>query len=921
MGCCASEKSSEEEEIIIYFNKILKENDFNFTIKNYNENYNKIQKLSGNNFKKLSKKQNVRNNFIKIVKRDGKIINYYTNKKEDTEKILYYIIILTLLLENKMKEEISIDDNYNEINKINLISLKTELLLYGYYLFNNMSTEKNINKNIIYHLAKMFHLCFKDCDNLNNYICVKTYINIIKNTIDNQSFEDEEESYIFIRDNLLALGVFFQTNNNYILSEEELIIILTEFYSIILFHHFDYLINNYSLIKENINKNIRNTTSKLMNFNQIANNKDNIIPNITQAFDIVNSANININIKNDYKDINLIIESFYYCLKVSLQDIYSGKNLLNLFGKKIVEKNIDNRFIDSLLLLIFYECCIKEDEKLTFCLLEHITDLILKDLSNIELKENNIYYDILLDSYYLLYKNDTLAKQYTSLISQIFIKENENDCKNPLFLTQLIQIYYKKEKMVNKLIKLFFSLLLNIGHYYKEKINSMNNNDRNIISNECESSTVINNILINLNSLIKIYFINYNEFTHLNKDKNTLISSSNNMAFNINNNINLMKIEINDYNLLIKHFFNFYNLKQEYNINNIEFYLYFHLFIINNTDIIEIINDYPKKAKIYHDIFKIITILEIMLIQNSDQEINNKEEKEEDNNNNIYINDIIITIQIILKLIEKIDTKYYIQDCYILYNSLEKNLQNLLELQKLNENGNNEIDFFNIKIIYSIIFFILTQFIRLIHIPNSMNKNHHEILDCITKTNEQCGKYLSSIDISNFISYNNSFIVPNLQYLKELLLSKNDKNKFFFNYNNLKQILDIIYSKLFGKDTSLHIFFDNQITNSKYFYNLETNSYNKSISKGSDNITEVQDNSMLNGYNNDLNENYIDDISIQIVEQKNKIKNNDNISENIFMNNNSKINIPTDNENLPTDERMLTNSITNEENLFQNIKI
>ncbi len=133
--------------------------------------------------------------------------------------------------------------------------------------------------------------------------------------------------------------------------------------------------------------------------------------------------------------------------------------------------------------------------------------------------------------------------------------------------------------------------------------------------------------------------------------------------------------------------------------------------------------------------------------------------------------------------------------------------------------------------------------------------------------------------------------------------------------------MDIIYSKLFGKDTSLHIFFDNQIANSKYFYNLETNSYNKSISKGSDNITEVQDNSMLNGYNNDLNENYIDDISIQIVEQKNKIKNNDSVSENIFMNNNSKINIPTDDENLPTDERMLTNSITNEENLFQNIKI
>ncbi len=923
MGCCASEKSSEEEEIIIYFNKILKENDFNFTIKNYNENYNKIQKLSGNNFKKLSKKQNVRNNFIKIVKRDGKIINYYTNKKEDTEKILYYIIILTLLLENKMKEEISIDDNYNEINKINLISLKTELLLHGYYLFNNMSTEKNINKNIIYNLAKMFHLCFKDCDNLNNYICVKTYINIIKNTIDNQSFEDEEDSYIFIRDNLLALGVFFQTNNNYILSEEELIIILTEFYSIILFHHFDYLINNYSLIKENINKNIRNTTSKLMNFNQIANNKDNILPNITQTFDIVNSANININIKNDYKDINLIIESFYYCLKVSLQDIYSGKNLLNLFGKKMVEKNIDNRFIDSLLLLIFYECCIKDDEKLTLSLLEYMTELFLSNDSNNEINANDIYYDITLDSYYMIYKKDTLNKQYVSLLSQIFMKEVENNNQKTFIISQLIQIYHKKENMMNKLIKLFFYFLLHISQNYKEKLNYINNLENNDPKDINKAINIIHNILINLNSIIKAHFINNNGISSLNNN-NIIGSSSYKMTYiiNDNNKNNKVKIDVGDYDFIIQNFFNFHDLKNE-KLCLIEFFLYFHSFIMKNMDVTELIYDFSKREKLYTNLFKIITKLEIILMQNNEQENNNiLINKEDTNENEYYINGIIMTVQILLTTIEIGDTQNYIQDCYILYKSIDKNIQSLLQMQKQNENGNNEINSFNLKIIYSIIFFILKQFIRLINIPNSIEKINKDILACIQSINQRCGKYLSSIQITNFLIYNN-IIEPNMLYLKDILQQNENTDSFFINYNILKQILDIIYSKLFGKSTSLHIFFDNQILNSKYFYNMERTSVNKSISKGSDNITEPKDNSLINHYDNNFNENYIDDISIQIIEQKNKQKNNLNEIDNIYTSHESKLNIPCYENNINTisEDRMLNNSLTNDENPYENIKV
>ena len=67
--------------------------------------------------------------------------------------------------------------------------------------------------------------------------------------------------------------------------------------------------------------------------------------------------------------------SLYYFLNASTQDINFGKYLLNLLGEKLRDKNNesqDNKYNDIILLLIFYECCIKDDEKLTLSLLEYI---------------------------------------------------------------------------------------------------------------------------------------------------------------------------------------------------------------------------------------------------------------------------------------------------------------------------------------------------------------------------------------------------------------------------------------------------------------------------------------------------------------------------------------------------------------------
>lgn len=930
MGCCSSAKSSEEDEIFSFFNKILKEKNFNLNIKNYMENYRNISKISGNNFKKLAKKQNVRLEFIKIIKKEGRSITSIKHT-EDLQKILYYIIILTLLLENKMKEDL-IDNNNNNLNQIeknNLISLQRDLLSHGYNLFNNEISDLNNNKYIIYYLSKMFFLCFKDFREANNYLCIKTYINKVKLIVDSNCLDDDEEHYIFVRDSILSIGEYFHHNKLFIIPGEHIINILIELYSSILNHHFEYCTNNFSLIKENINKNIRNTTNTLMNFNKNINNKDNILPNITQTFDLINSVTINLQKDfKDVKDIHLIIESLYYFLNASTQDINSGKYLLNLLGDKLRDKNNesqDNKYNDIILLLIFYECCIKDDEKLTLSLLEYMTELFLNDDTNIEINSNNIYYDITLDSYYLIYKNEMLNKQYVSLLSQIFMREIEINSHKTFFISQLIQIYHKKEKIMNKLIKLFFYFLFNISLNYKEKINYINNLENNNPKDINKNINIINSIMLNLNSIMKAHFINNNGFSSFNNNNDYIGGSSTNyVTYNIyNNKNNNIKIPINDYDILIQNFFNFHDKNEK--LYNFEFYLFLHSFLIKNMDVSELVYDFSQREKIYNNLFKIITKLEIILIQDSDQENNylNVNKEEEINKSDSYINDIIMTIQILLIIIEINDTKNYIQDCYILYKSIENNLKSLLQMQKQNEKDNNKINSFNIKVIYSIIFFILSQFTRLINIPNSMDKNNKDILDYITnKIDEKSGKYLSTINVSNFILHNNNSIESNIQYLKDILLKNENKNSFFINYNTLKQILDIIYSKLFGKGTSLHIFFDNQILNSKYFYNIGGNSVNKSISKASDNITEPKDNSLMNHYDNNYNENYIDDISIHINEQKNKQKNNVNeIDNNILMSHDSKINIPFYNEDNVTDERIMSNSITNDENPYQNLKI
>ena len=916
MGCCGNVQSSEEENILSFFNKKLKENHFNFNIKNYQDNYDAILKFSGNNFKRLCKKQNVRLNFVKILrKEETSFINNKEQKPENIQKIIYHIILLTILLDIKKEDIINIEDIHNDINQFNLNNLKRDLLELGYSLFN-IEFDDIYNKKIItYHLTRLFQLCFEDFGDVNNYISLNKYLETIKSIIDSGSFPDDEERYIFAKDSILTLGEYFNYNN-FIYFDKKIRDIIIELIVIVLNNWHDYFINNIKLIKENINKKVRNAIDKLINFEEFNDNIGTKLNNDNINFEDFNSDNINDNIFQ--KDIKIIFESLYYILRKIIQDIYSGKNTIITLGNQLISKSDDkHQFNKIIIFMLFYICYIKSDEKLILCFLEYITDLYVANEKLILNNDNNIFYDIALNSYYLMHTNEQLSKQYIILLAQIFIKEMEKgENNNPILISQLIQIYQKKEK-INKISKLFFYFILHIGVYYNNIINYKKENANEAKNGFNHNEKIIKNIFLNLNELIKTYFMNNNNgFSPPIKEKGVVLNtinnnnlSTNNVTYNAYSNENFtnsLKLSIVDYEKIITNFFYFNNLKNEL-LENIEFYLYFHIFIINNMNIQSLINDLTKRENIYHNLFKIITHIEALSIQDSIQ-------KKQDTINE-YINDIISSLQLILKINELNEPKNNIQDCYLFYKSISKNIKTLLELEKQNTNKDNTgIDSINLKIIYSIIFFVLCQFINLINIPNSICQLNTQLIDLIKNVDENCSKLLSDINLTNFIINNNSSDNQNYFYLKELF-SNNDKN-FSIERNKFKQILDVIYSKLFEVNSSLNIFFDNQIHNSNYIYNVN-NSLNKTLNKLSDNITEIKDNSIINQYKDNSNENNIDDISIQIFEPKKKSFNEINT----IIKKESNVIFPSNNDSAIFNDKLLSNSSTNENIQYNNIKV
>ena len=851
MGCCHPEKKIEENEIYSFFQKMERENHFTFTIDNYDNIYEQIITLSSNKFKKLKKKQQVRIGFVnEILKNINKI---YIEERENrvTKTILFNLLILTLTLANYLKERKNNADNNNSNDmEQSLLTIVIKILKKQFLQLSNL-------KVVLYYTAKLLDVLFSEINDISQYYNIEDYIKLISGITDEEEILQSKEIYPFIKVNLSCLGECFSSNFANINLNDESIEILINYYIHAYLYNRIFLLDNYKSLNKILflfnNNNINTNANKI---NNTENNKNNAISynntntncfstmnkfdkenerasnNILKSFtsDFVNKTttafstkknNNNLNMSNhslnqskiknnlfknsfvsnmdefsfsnnnpsivdilkstEFKDIKNITVSFYFFLNVIIQDTLAGKKLFKKFDDIIdtainnliginsnelsskIEINNNKNIFRIIYLILFNKCKLENNTIIILSFLYFISDKIKQEKFKVQ------YYD-LLSQIYFLFNNDNIKYLVVNLFSQSFIKDIEN--KGNIDIVGEIFRHNQSLFHTNE-IKIFKHFLINIGLNFKD----------------IQGISLKIKILAKLSDILNKYIKNFNK--HENDELYppmflTTEQRNNKFHFKIDEFISLFQNFELDEDIFHENNYNY----RSYFIKYLKFHVNLSIFLADNFTFIEIFKDFPYRKKVFERLIYFITELELFSIISDD---------------NCIITDVIILIEILIKIITKnsIDCleDFHIITCY-LGNSLRK---------IINDFTNNYFTtsaFYILKLSYSTIIFILIQIKKIFLFPNSITKIHKDIIDSISKCDQKTAEYLKDF---RYEYYNETKLTMDVfqdfkKYLKE-------KKNYEMKCELFNQIIEVIYEKLFGNTSSLFLFFETQNIN------------------------------------------------------------------------------------------------------------
>ena len=872
IGCCKPEqKFDENAEVYNFFHKMEKETNFDYTIENYDENYNKIKSLSSNKFKKLEKKQSLRLNFLNEILNNMNINKVYIGEKEDkmTKKILFYLLVLNLTLTNYIKENEE-NNSSNDIQQI-LLTLSTEIL-------NKTFTNPQNMKLLIFYTSKMLINLFKYIENIQHFINMDKYITKLKYITEND-YLCNEELYPFLKINLLCLGEYFNTSND-INFKLDTINIIVKYYSFIYFYKTRFISKNYIEFKKILyNKiySLRNSVNTKKNYESIKSSLHSSVNSKITKSNSKNSKNsTESEINNEYSaltknksyiDITLISESFYSFLMVVIEDVNSGTEIFKLFDeyfdkmKKLININTLNNNQDDdsedmnkdniennttkkstktsrirrsctikevndemktheIVVLLLLSKSDKKNKKINLCFLEYLAEKI-KD--NIRYGDDNKYYTFANKLFEIFNKDENTRERAITLLSQIFIKEIENRKKNGEFLVDKIlnanynvdfffsfmysiSLNLKENKysdkfltaIINKLSQLMEKFITNAENIYCTIINYENNEATisNGLSLNSDSISINNNTNI---QMIQKKKVDIEKVYCILRDINIL-----NYDNNLNKKLNLKNKAMKKYSIADKKYSiidndNYLVLLDSY----IKFTINFFTFLENNYNFSDIYKDKINRKNLLKKIISLIVHIESVYLL--------------DGGESYHITELVTLLKILIYVIHKNCFNFF-EDFEILTKYLKKSFQELMIIEA------KTVKFSFVKIIYSVLIFIIIRLKIIFRIPNSIIKIHKEIIKTISRMNN---KYIEIFEDINLQNYQTNKLSK--QFYSKLdnewtnYLKIKYKNNCDLSIEEYKEIIDLIYTKLVSDTSSISIYFKsqkNQIKNGKVFNDL-----------------------------------------------------------------------------------------------------
>ena len=883
MGCCHPEKKIEENEIYSFFQKMEKEHHFTFSIDNYEDNYELIITLSSNKFKKLKKKQQVRLGFVnEILNNINKI---YTSEKEDkvTKSILFNLLILTLTLDNYLKElKVNADININNNNDMEqfLLTIVIKILKKKFLNYGNL-------KVVLYYIAKLLDLLFPKINDISQYYNIEEYINLINSITDEVEILQSKEIYPFIKVNLSCLGECFKANLTKINLNEFSIEILLNYYIHAFLYNRNYLMDNYKTLNKilflynnnnNINnikptdnnKNYNNNTNNNTNYNTNNNTNNNtnylsnmngndkttsnnIFKSFTTDFIYKNSSmmstkknnNNNINNLSNYANQSKVKNNIFKYSSVSIMDelsfSYNNPSIVDIFKSKEFNdiKNITLSFYFFLNVTI-------QDTLAGKKLFQDFDDMIDDDINNM-LSNNSNEFTSKIDAtnnknvfkiIYLILFNKCKIENNTIIILS-FLYFISDKIKNEKFKEQyydlLSQIYFLfNNDNIKHLIVTIFS-----QSFIKEIENKSNFDIVSEIFGTQQSLFHSNRIRIFKHFLINIGD-NFKEILGITLKMKILKKLTDILAKYIKQfNKHAFEEKFPSY-FITEHRINKYNLKKEefsslftnfeldeeiFYENSYNYHSYFIKYIKFHVNLSIFLADNFTFIELFKEFSFREKALEKLIYFITELEIFSIKDDES------CITDIIILIEILIKIIKK-NSVNCLEDFHIMTSQLGNSLKKIIN--DVNIGYNSHSCSFILKLSYSIIIFILIQLKKIFHFPNSIIKIHKNVIDSIGKVNKKISDCLNTIRVEfyNETKLNTDTFQDFKNYIKE-------KKNFELKYEQFGQIINLIYEKLFGNKSSLYLFFEGQNLNLEIDDNISKSAEGKMTNMSHDHIDYI----------------------------------------------------------------------------------